>query len=127
MIKKHMVNYKLDQNGIALLITLILLGTILTISLSIAILTTGEGKINRSINDSTFAIFAADAGMERLFYFVNRLTPPGNPISANLSPVVSFPSGTSYIACAASDNCTDSRLVSTGVKGGSRRSFEANY
>ena len=111
------------QKGIALLLTLLILGAIMATALGVSVLVSGGIQTTRLVDDSTAAVFAADAGVERLFYFINRLN--GNPVGANFVRVLS--NGASYTVCSAAQNCTATKLKSQGQFIGVQRTFEANY
>ena len=124
----------MNQQGIALLITMILMGTIIATALGVATLTVGQTSISRLIDDSVLSLFAADAGIEKLFYYANRLN--GNPASANFKKVmetgdasfVACPTNkTCYLACTPSQGCDDNTLKSLGEFNTAQRSFEAVY
>ena len=111
------------QRGIALLLTLLILGAVMATALGVSVLVTGGIKTMRLVDDSTAAVFAADAGMEKLFYFTNRLN--GDPVSANFTRTLS--NGASYTACSAAQSCTVGLLKSQGRYLNVQRTFEANY
>lgn len=124
----------MNQQGIALLITMILMGTIIATALGVATLVVSQAGIARSRDDSILALFAADAGMEKMSYYANRLN--GNPASANFKKVmetgdtsfVACPANkTCYLACTPSQGCDDSTLKSLGEFNTAQRSFEASY
>lgn len=123
-----------DQQGIALLVTMILLGTVIATALGVAVLITGESGVNRLVSDSVKAVFAADAGMEKLLYFANKIS--GDPAIANFKKnmetgdtgFTSCPgSSACYFACEAAQNCTSDILRSKGQSNTALRSFEASY
>ena len=65
--KKHF-----NQKGqIALLITLVILGAILSIGLGLTLVTIKEMKMAKNIEESAKALVAADAGMEYAFYKID--------------------------------------------------------
>lgn len=126
----------IDQKGIALLITMILLGTIMATALSVAVLVAGETGITRLVNDSTLALFAADAGSEKMFYACSNKIPYPSP--ANFNPEndsnASLANGAKYTVCMAAvsggdctNTCNDAWVISKGSYNTAQRSFEASY
>ena len=111
------------QRGIALLLTLLILGAIMATALGVSVLVSGGIQTTRLVDDSTAAVFSADAGIEKLFYFTNRLN--GNPVGANFTRTLS--NGARYTVCSAAQNCTADQLKSQGQYLNVQRTFEANY
>ncbi len=116
----------MNQQGIALLITMVLLGTIIATALGVAVLVTGETAITRLIDDSVFAIFAADAGAEKMLYTCSgKIGYPTAPFTLTNSDLGN---GSSYISeMSPNQNCTDAIVRSTGTYSSTKRSFEINY
>jgi len=123
----------MDNRGIALLVTLILLGTIIATALSISVLITGETKINRLVDDSVMAVYAADAGMEKMFYACSgKIGSPSPPFSFNSCPTLGYPTCFSNNAkydvyMDPNKSCADIVVRSRGQFGATQRSFEAAY
>ena len=124
----------MDNRGIALLITMVLLGTIMATAMGVAVLVAGEIGITRLVSDTMKALFAADAGLEKLFYYTNRLN--GDPPNASFKRVMetgetdftTCPSNkTCYFSCVAGQECTSDILRSRGEFNTAQRSFEAAY
>ncbi len=128
----------MDNRGIALLVTLILLGTIIATALSISVLITGETKINRLVDDSVMAVYAADAGMEKMFYACSgdsaKITPPPDGQAAFTNNNIG--NLASYTVCMATringvtscnNSCNSAVVMSRGQFGATQRSFEADY
>ena len=120
-----------NNQGIALLLTMLLLGTILATALGIAILVTGEISSTSKVDDSVLAVFAADAGAEKMFYTCSGKI--AYPASANFSSVP-LGNGATYDVCMAAvsggtctNTCNDTWVISKGKFSGSVRSFEASY
>lgn len=122
--------FKLNQTGVALLITMLLLGTIMATALGVSVLVRGEIGITRLVDDSVFAIFAADAGLEKMLYACSgkiSYPPSAEFVSSDLG------NGSTYHVYMADDsgvqtnNCNDLKIISTGFFGGTERSFEARY
>ena len=122
----------MNNKGIALLITMLLLGTIIATALGVAILTTNQTGITRLVDDSIAAVFAADSGAEKIFYACS------GKVSPDPSPNASFTNadigdGAGYTVFMAdsngnrTDNCSDTLIKSTGQKGTVQRSFQATY
>ncbi|MBI2454429.1 MAG: hypothetical protein HYV54_02580 [Parcubacteria group bacterium] len=121
----------LDQKGIALLITMVLLGTVMATAMGIAVLVTGETGITRLVTDSTLAIFAADAGMEKMFYACSNKIPYPSP--ANFT-VLDIGNGARYDVCMAdasggscTNDCNNAWVSGKGTYRSAQRSLEASY
>lgn len=121
----------MNSQGIALLITMILLGTMIATALSVAVLVTGETGITRLVDDSVLALFAADAGAEKMFYVCSGKIPYPSP--ANFT-VNNLGNGARYEVhidddgdIPWTDSCNDTRVVSTGSYNTAQRSFEVSY
>ena len=120
-----------DQKGIALLITMVLLGTIMATAMGVAVLVIGETGITRLVTDSTLALFAADAGIEKMFYACSNKIPYPSP--ANFT-VLDIGNGAKYTVCmaavsggACTNTCNDAWVISKGSYNTAQRSFEASY
>lgn len=67
--KKYLIK---KEEGIALYVTIIILGIIFSIGFTMATLLMGEFKIARNISNFVPAIYAADTGIERALYKVRK-------------------------------------------------------
>lgn len=126
----------MDNKGIALLITMVLLGTIMATALGVAVLVTGETGITRLAADSTSALFAADAGLEKMFYACSGKVPYPSP--ANFA-VLDIGNGARYDVCMVPSSgancpqppekptCNDTWVIGKGTSGSAQRSLEATY
>ncbi len=113
------------------MITLILLGTVIATALSVSMLIAGQTQITRLIDDSILALFAADAGIEKMFYACSGkiASPPdgsANFINSDLG------NGAKYEVCMATNggctkSCNDVEVISSGQYGSAKRSFQAAY
>src|SRR3989344_9070363 len=116
----------MNQQGIALLITMVLLGTIIATSLGIAVLITGETTVTRLIDDSVFAIFAADAGAEKMLYACSAKV--GYPAAPFTFADSDLGNGSSYVSeMSPNRNCNDTLVKSTGTYGSAKRAFTIGY
>ncbi|MDP3764280.1 MAG: hypothetical protein Q8Q95_01525 [bacterium] len=122
----------MNNQGIALLITMLLLGTIMATALGVTILTTSQIGVTRLVDDSISAIFAADSGAEKMFYVCSgKISPDPSPASfTNLD----MGNGAGYEVhidddgiAPYTDNCNDTKVKSTGSRGSVQRSFQASY
>ena len=121
----------MDNRGIALLITMVLLGTIMATAMGVAVLVTSETGITRLVNDSVSALFAADAGMEKMFYACSNKIPypsPANFINLDIG------NGAGYDVCmvavsggACTNDCNHTWVSGKGTYRSARRSLEASY
>lgn len=122
---------KINEEGIALLITMLLLGTMIATAFGVAVLTTNQTGITRLIDGSISAVFAADAGMEKVLYVCNGRSLPSYPV-ANFT-VADIGNGAGYHAFMADANgnqtndCNDTIVKSNGSKDTVRRSFQSEY
>lgn len=66
-VKAKKTDHKLEQ-GITLLLVVVLLSAILSIGIGIFNLTIGQIRISGEISDSFIALYAADQGIERTLY-----------------------------------------------------------
>ncbi len=115
----------MNNKGIALLVTLILLGTIIATALSISVLITGETKINRLVDDSVMAVYAADAGMEKMFYACSGKIGSPSPAEFTNNNIGNL-SGY-YVYMDPGKSCANTVVRSRGQFGATQRSFEATY
>lgn len=121
----------MNNQGIALLITMLLLGTIIATALGVAILTAGQTGITRLVNDSVTAVFAADAGMEKVLYVCNGRSfasyPPADFTNLDIG------NGAGYRAYLVDSNgqissdCNNVLVESKGSSGSVQRSFQSGY
>lgn len=104
---------------------MMILGTVIAISAGVAVLITGETTITRLIDDSVFAVFAADAGYEKMLYACSGKMeeyPDPATFTSDLS------NGASYVSeMQPNQNCNDNILRSTGTYGNIKRAFEVTY
>jgi hypothetical protein len=116
-----------NKKGIALLITMMILGTVIAISVGVTVLITGETTITRLVDDSVFAVFAADAGYERMLYTCSRDSDDFPTVPFTLSNS-DLGNGASYFSEMRPNNdCNDNILRSTGTYGNIKRAFEVTY
>ena len=122
----------MNNQGIALLITMLLLGTIIATSFGITVLTVNQTSSTRLIDDSISAIFAADSGIEKMMFScsgdkVSPLPSPAKFISSDMG------NGASYVVYMAdnsgieTDDCSYNTIKSYGSKGTVHRAFQAGY
>lgn len=116
----------MNKQGIALLITMILLGTIIATSLGVAVLITGETSITRLIDDSVFAIFAADAGAEKMLYACSGKI--GYPAAPFVFTNSDLGNGASYISeMSPNQDCNNTLVKSVGTYNNTKRAFTIVY
>lgn len=63
-----MKDHKLQEKGVAILLSILILAAILTIALGVSNLMIGEIKMSREAPKSLMAYYAAEAGIERVLY-----------------------------------------------------------
>lgn len=118
----------MNNQGIALLITMLLLGTMIATALGMAILTTNQTGITRLVDDSISAVFAADSGAEKMFYACSgKISPEPSPASFTS---LDIGNGAGYVVTMSPTVpaiCADTLIISTGNKGSVQRSFQATY
>ena len=120
----------MNSQGIALLITLILLGTMIATSLSVAVLVTGETGITRLVDDSVLALFAADAGAEKMFHAYSEKIPYPSPANFTLNNLGNGAEYNVYMADSLgnqTNDCNDTKVVARGQYNTAQRSFEVSY
>ncbi len=122
----------MNNQGIALLITMLLLGTIISTALGVTILTTSQIGVTRLVDDSISAVFAADSGAEKMFVVCSgklSLDPEFPAIFTNTD----MGNGAGYTVFMAdasgteTGDCSDPIVKSTGNRGSVQRSFQASY
>ncbi|OGZ58663.1 MAG: hypothetical protein A3B96_03835 [Candidatus Spechtbacteria bacterium RIFCSPHIGHO2_02_FULL_43_15b] len=117
-----------NEKGIAVVIAVLLLSSILAMGLGISTLVLRELGFTRDAGDYVIAFFAADTGIEKVL--MRRYAPVSIPDTtltngASYSVVVT-PSGATKpdgSTCAASNYC----VKSTGEFGNTRRAVEVSY
>ncbi len=121
----------MNNQGIALLITMLLLGTIIATAFGVTVLTTSQVGITRLVDDSISAVFAADSGAEKMFYACSgKISPYPDPASFTSADMGN---GASYVVFMAdssgvqTNNCSDTIVKSNGSRGSVQRSFQASY
>lgn len=62
------MKHKIDNRGVSLLLTLLIMAALLAIGLGVSRLSVGEIKITREVPKSIIAYYAAEAGVERAIY-----------------------------------------------------------
>lgn len=117
----------MDQKGIALLLTLVLLGTIIATALGVAVLTASQTGITRLVDDSTLAVFAADAGAEKMFYACSGKITYASPASFTNNDIGNGAGYTVTMSPSVPATCNDTLVESVGKKNTAQRSFEAIY
>ncbi len=123
--------FKLNQSGVALLITMLLLGTILATALGITALIINETAVNRLVDDSVLAVFSADAGLEKMLYACSSKITYPSPASFTNADIGD---GASYEVHMDDDgiapytnSCNDGKIISIGEYVPAKRTFQANY
>ncbi len=114
------------------MITMVLLGTIIATALGVAVLTTAQTGVTRLVDDSVMAVFAADAGAEKMFYACSgKINPYPSPANFTNTDVGN---GARYDVCMdndslapCTDSCNDTQVRSRGQRNTAQRSFEATY
>ncbi|OGD24804.1 hypothetical protein A2819_00990 [Candidatus Azambacteria bacterium RIFCSPHIGHO2_01_FULL_40_24] len=82
------------QNGIALLLTLIILSAVTLIAVLIADIVIVQLKLAKDINDSQAAIYAADSGIEWQLYQIKKGVLVALPVMSNGATVETIVTGT---------------------------------
>lgn len=123
-----MAKSKPQNKGITLILTLSILSAILALVLGIATLLTREMKLAQEIANSILAYSAADTGIERLMYGVNK---EALDITTCQCGTTNCYSGTlsnnaSYVVCIKQIG-PPVKVKSTGTYRGTNRTIEASY
>ncbi len=69
---KHPTKHNDNQKGVALLLTVVIMSVVMLIAVLISNIVITQLKLTGDINDSTAAIYAADAGVECQLYNIRR-------------------------------------------------------
>ena len=120
------MSFMKDRRGIAIIITIIMLTTILAIAVGIASVFLREIRLSSLTDNSIFALMAADAGLERRLYEVRRL---GSSAIGEFGPV-SLPNGASFEICPSGAECRSqnpTRIISEGTFRDTRRSVQVEF
>lgn len=117
---KYILHGKKNQEGVSLFLTLMVVGVILTIALAVAGILAGEIRLSRGVSDSIRAIYASDAGAEKMLYHTLRLDDPINPAGPTAID------GSTYEAEAKRVGA-DIKVFSTGTYRGVKRSLELTH
>ena len=112
---------KYNEQGIALLLTLLILSGIISIALGVSNIILSELRLGRTAGHLVPAFFAADSGIEKVL--TNRDAPAN--ISGSLLNGATF----NVTVTAAGPDCSAASfcIESTGVFGTTRRAIEVNY
>ncbi|MBI2446410.1 MAG: pilus assembly PilX N-terminal domain-containing protein [Parcubacteria group bacterium] len=81
------------QNGIALLLTVVILSIVTLIAVLIANIVIVQLKLAKDIGDSQVAIYAADSGVEWQLYQIKKGVSVASPVMLNGSTVVTTVTG----------------------------------
>ena len=131
-----LINKIRNQRGIALLLTLLMLSSILVVTLAAADLVMAGIKMNRQSGYSGIAFFASEAGMERALWQARTWASRGvaNPIPTvdqlNLFSSLNIGNGSSYqvdFSRVVEGGLTYIKFKSIGSSGGVKRSVESTY
>lgn len=109
-----------NQKGVSLLVTLMVVGVILTIALTVAGIVVGEIRLSRGVSDSIRAIYASDAGAEKMLYHTLRLDDSTNPAGPTTIDGSTYESEAKRVGA-------DIKIFSTGIYQGVRRSLELTH
>ena len=113
--KKFKQNTK--QNGIALLLTVVILSAVTLIAVLIADIVIVQLKLAKDIGDSQAAIYAADSGVEWQLYQIRKGVAAASPAMSNGATVETTVTG-------AAPNFT---IKSLGSYQSVKRQFEINF
>lgn len=131
---KKITNYKLlitsrfrasRENGVTLILTMIILTNILMIALVVGIFSLGQQNIMTNARNSVYAIFAATSGLEKALYDIRFSNDCSSLSPGPLTGVLDNGSGYSVYASPCSQ--TNSSVTSQGSFRGVTRTIEANW
>lgn len=111
-----------NQKGVSLLITLLIMGALLSIVIMISRLNLGELQLTRNIPDSAIAYYAAEAGIEKALY--DERISGGASNAADCS--VSLDNGSSYGLTITRD-ASGIKIESNGCYKDIRRAIEVSF
>lgn len=118
------MRFTYNNKGVSLLITLILLSALLAAAAGVASVFTKEIRTSGFVDNSVFAITAADAGIEKMLFYTRQMDGIATTsFSATLS------NGAEYTTCENPENCSADpvRFRSTGSFQGTQRTLEASF
>ncbi len=118
-----------DTRGVAILITLSILGAIIAIGLGIAIIVARELKISGLLDSSVSAVMAADTGIERRLYEIRILGIPQNEYDDPAGPF-SLSNGATYEICPPGAGCSAQnpvRIITEGSINETTRSLQVEF
>jgi len=105
------------QNGIALLLTVIILSIVTLIAVFIADIVIVQLKLAQDINNSQAAIYAADSGVEWQLYQIKKGVSAASPVMLNGATVVTTVTGVA----------PSFTIKSLGSYQSVKRQFEVNF
>lgn len=105
------------ENGVALLLTVIILSVVILIAVLIANIVIVQLKLAKDIGDSQAAIYAADSGVEWQLYQIRKSASVASPVMSNGATVETIVTG-------AAPNFT---IKSLGSYQSVKRQFEVNF
>jgi len=114
----------MNNRGITLLITLVILSALIAAVTGVASIFVREIATAGFVDDSVIAIMAADAGMEKMLYATRKLSgDPTTSYNATLS------NGATYTTCPSPGSCTASpvQIRSTGTFNDAQRTLEVTF
>ncbi len=129
MIKLKIKNQKLKmESGIALILTISILSGLLALALGISTLLVREMKLSQEIANSGIAYGAADAGIERFMYGVNKedLDPTTCQCGTSNCYTDILSNDASYIVCT-KKTTPPVEIKSTGTFSSTNRSIQITY
>lgn len=114
----------MNNQGITLLITLVILSALIAAVTGVASIFIREIRISGAVDDSVIAIMAADAGIEKKLYDTRKLG--GDPLTV-FSAALS--NGATYLTCPLPGSCTASpvQMTSTGTFNDAQRTLEVTF
>lgn len=113
------------ENGVTLILTMIILTNILMIALVVGIFSLGQQNIMTNARNSVYAIFAATSGLEKALYDIRFSNDCSSLSPGPLTGVLDNGSGYSVYASPCSQ--TNSSVTSQGSFRGVTRTIEANW
>lgn len=108
---------KINQSGIALLLTLVILSVVILIAVFIVNVAVTQLKLARDIDYSQSAIYAAESGIEWQLYQIRKETTVSPPIMSNGATVSVIVTGTA----------PNYNIKSLGSYQSVKRQFEINF
>lgn len=121
-LKPKTQNLKPDQKGAAVIISILLVGVLLSFVLTLSLIFAPKIRASSEVKKSSAALYAAESGLEWCLY-VNRHGSVTAPVMSNGATFINGNTGTPFVA----GDCAASPIKAVGTYQGTTRSFEISF